>query len=69
MYSVAYTDKNGKPYKVVHYFVARVKEEYPDVLPKEQLQVQEIDWAGFLSLKEAQEKIFWRFEPLLKFIE
>lgn len=70
MYSVSYTDKNGRPYKVVHYFVARVAEQaYPDILPKEQLQTQEIDWAGFLPWSEAAAKIFWRFEPLLKLIE
>lgn len=36
---------------------------------KEQLQLKEIDWAGFLDITEASKRIFWRQSELLKLIE
>lgn len=70
MQTIPYTDKTGKTYKIVHYFVVRVTEkEFPDILPKEQLQTEEIDWAGFLNYEEARKRIFWRFEPVLELIK
>jgi len=63
---VDYTRK-GKVYKRVYYFVARPIE--PIILDIDKLQKEEIDWAGFLSLKEAEVKIFWRFRDLLKFLD
>lgn len=35
------------------------------IIPKKQLQLKEVDWAGFLSKREAESKIFWRFAHLL----
>ena len=43
------------------------KLDIPDIIPKEQLQLEEVDWAGFIGIEEAKSKIFWRFadEPFL----
>lgn len=35
------------------------------VVPKTQLQLDEIDWAGFLTKQESELKIFWRFHEIL----
>ena len=63
-YCVEYKDKNGKLYKKVYYYVVEVG-KYPDILPKEQLQIEEVDYAAFFTKEEAKDKIFWRFKPLL----
>lgn len=65
--TVLYKNKGKhKVRKIVHYFVVDATDlDIPDVIPKEQLQLEEVDWAGFLSKKEARKKIFWRFEHLL----
>lgn len=36
-----------------------------DVVDKSQLQLEEVDWAGFISKSDVEEKIFWRFKPIL----
>ena len=65
---IDYQDKKGKVYKRVYYYVVEV-DAYPDVLPKEQLQLEEVDWSGFLDYETAQKKIFWRFKPILELIK
>ena len=37
-------------------------------VPKNQMQLSENDWAGFLTLKECKERAFWRFLPLIESI-
>jgi len=68
---IDYKDKKGKTYKRVYYYALDVSysDKYPDVLPKEQLQLEEVDWAGFLDYEEAEKKIFWRFKPILELIK
>jgi len=67
---IKYVDKNGKIYKKVFYFVVNIEnDEIPDVLPKEQLQIEEVDYAGFLTKEEAETKIFWRFKPILDLLK
>ena len=36
-----------------------------EIVEKNNLQLEEVDWAGFLSRTEVEEKIFWRFKPIL----
>lgn len=36
-----------------------------EVVDKSQLQIEEVDWAGFVTKQEVEEKIFWRFKPIL----
>ncbi len=36
-----------------------------EIVSKSNLQLEEVDWAGFLTKEEVNEKIFWRFKPIL----
>ena len=67
-YVIEYKDKNGNIYKKVFYYVVEMS-DLPDVLPKEQLQIEEVDYAGFLDYETANKKIFWRFKPILELIK
>lgn len=60
-HEILYT-KKGKIYKKLYYFVYNVKSlrelDLDDtVVPKNQLQLSEIDWAGFLDYEEAKKRI------------
>lgn len=65
--SIHYIDNSGKAYKRVDYFVVYLNKK-PE-LRKKDLQLKEIDHAKFFDLKEAEEVIFWRFKPLLKYLK
>jgi len=67
---IDYVNKAGVLFK--NFFVSNVKINKlseigltSEIVPKEQLQASEIDWAGFLTADEAEEKIFYRFKPIL----
>lgn len=69
-YAVKYNDKKGKCYKTVYYYIVNLNKhnfEIPEIIPKANLQIEEVDWAGFLSFEEAKKKFLWRFinEPFL----
>ena len=68
-YVIDYVNKAGRMYKRVFYFIVNEMKDIPDVIPKDQLQLSEIDWAGFMDYETAKEKIFWRFEPILDLIK
>jgi len=54
-YVAEYKNNAGKLYKKVFYFVVKVDSlNLPDVLPKEQLQANEIDHAAFYTKEEAK---------------
>jgi len=62
IYSIEYK-KGGEVYKIVHYYVLLIKDLKEiglssEVIPKSQLQLAEVDWAGFLEYNDAQKKIF-----------
>jgi len=63
---IDYTDKTGKVYKRVYYFVAKPKK--PITKDMFSPQMKEVDWVGFVSKKDAEKRIFGRFRPLLKFL-
>jgi len=68
-YLVVYKNKNGKAYKKVYYYIVNLDDNtYKEVLDKNQLQLEEVDWSGFLDYETAKEKIFWRFKEILDFI-
>jgi len=55
-------DKNGKYKNTIYYYVCRINELSEigltsTVVPKSQLQEDEIDWAGFINVKSAYGKI------------
>ena len=65
--SRSFTDKKGKIYKQVYYYVVNLDScdfYIPDVISKEQLQLEEVDWAGFVTIEEAKTKILWRFKNI-----
>lgn len=63
---IDYTDKKGKVYKRVYYFIARPTK---DIEPEDfKLQWKEVDWAGFLSKEDAEKRIHWRFKEILDLI-
>lgn len=75
---VDYKNAKGKRYKNVIFFIVYIDDNewldinnncVDDILDKNQLQLEEIDWAGFLTKEEAEVKIFWRFKELLNFIK
>ena len=54
--------KTGNPWKKLSYFIVKIKDLSEigltdEVLPKSQLQEEEIDWAGFISFEEAKKKM------------
>ena len=65
--------KKGKLVKQVHYYVVNttLKELKlsSETLPKEMLQIEEVDWAGFLKKEEAKEKAFWRLHSVLDLLK
>ena len=67
-YEISYLDKSGKLFKKVFYYIVETT-EIPDILPKNQLQIEEVDWSGFLDYETARTKIFWRFKPILDLIK
>jgi ADP-ribose pyrophosphatase YjhB (NUDIX family) len=70
---IEYKDKKGVAYKRVYLYrvdINSVKEIGLDseVVPKNRLQAEEIDWAGFLDKKETEEKMFKRFEKIIELV-
>lgn len=64
---VDYIDKGGNLYKRVYYFIVE-----PSIKIKQKhlkLQKSEIDWAGFLSKKDAKKRIHHRFKEVLKYLK
>jgi ADP-ribose pyrophosphatase YjhB (NUDIX family) len=72
MHTIQYKKKE-KIYKEVYIFEYAVKDLKEigleeEEIPKENLQLEEIDFAKFMEKKEAKEKIFHRYEHLLNLI-
>ena len=65
--------KSNKIYKKVYLYLVDINKLSDikledEVVPKDQLQKEEISWAGFLTKKELKGKIFHRFSTLLDLI-
>ena len=61
----------GKVHKIVYWFRVDIKDLSQiglssEIVNKGNLQLKEIDWAGFVSANEIENKIFWRFIPIAK---
>lgn len=70
---VEYKDKKGVIYKKLYLYLVHISciSEIgleSEVIPKKRLQLEEMDWAGFMTKEEANEKIFYRFKHLLEVI-
>ena len=71
---VQYNDRKGKIYKEVYLFKVYINDISEigldsETLPKEMLQIEELDWCGFLTKEEAKIKIFYRVADLLNLID
>jgi len=64
---INYKDENGEIYKRVYFYIVEL--DKPIDIDKTKLQKEEIDWAGFLTKEEAEKRIFWRFKPLLNYLD
>ena len=72
--TILYNDKRGVVYKEVYLFKVYINDVSEigldsETLPKEMLQIEELDWCGFLTKEEAKTKIFYRVEHLLNLID
>jgi ADP-ribose pyrophosphatase YjhB (NUDIX family) len=56
-YLICYRDKHNKIYKKIYYYIVNLEYNDFDVIPFQNLQVEEVDWAGFLSKEEAIKRI------------
>lgn len=67
-------DKNGKVYKQLTVFflfadgATKERLQIPDKIPKQNLQLHEIDWAGFIPFSEVQTKMLPRLLPIVETI-
>lgn len=66
---IEYKNKKGEVYKKLFYYPIFINNIDYQIIPKENLQIEEIDWAGFMNKEEAEKKIFWRFKEMLSFIK
>ncbi len=71
---VDYMDKKGEVYKRLYLYLVHI-DKLSDIgltdfiIPEENLQAEELDWAGFLTKEEASDRIFYRCKHLLDIIE
>ena len=70
---VDYVDKKGVKYKRLYLYTVYINDISEigldsEIIPNEKLQLEEIDWCGFLTKNEAIPRIFHRVEHLLKMI-
>lgn len=70
---IDYVNKKGRNYKKVYLYIVRISDVsevglHDEVINKDNLQLEEIDWCGFLTKREAQQKIFHRVSHLLDLV-
>ena len=65
--TIDYIDAKGKIYKKVHYFIVHPKEEIK--IDKSKLDKHEVNWAGFVDKDDAMDRIFWRFQEMLNYLD
>jgi 8-oxo-dGTP pyrophosphatase MutT (NUDIX family) len=71
---IIYYNKKKEIHKMVYLFLVKINDLSEigltsEIVPKTQLQVEEVDWAGFLTVSEIKEKSFHRFLPLIELLE
>lgn len=64
-YVINYINKSVVTKRVYYFFADISNIEIKEVLPIENLQKSEIQYAAFFTKEEAKEIIFWRQEPIL----
>lgn len=71
---VIYYSKKKTIHKIVYLYTVRINDLSEiglnsEIIPKTQLQIEEVDWAGFLTVDEIKEKSFHRFLNLIDLIK
>jgi 8-oxo-dGTP pyrophosphatase MutT (NUDIX family) len=61
---IVYSHKDKKPVGTIFYAICRIEDPAKiglpgDRVPKTQLQLEEVDWAGFMEISEAYEKMIY----------
>lgn len=61
---IVYSHKDKKPVGTIFYAICRIEDPAEiglpgDRVPKTQLQLEEVDWAGFMEISEAYEKMIY----------
>jgi ADP-ribose pyrophosphatase YjhB (NUDIX family) len=69
-FTVNYTNKD-ELYKVVHLFLVEINSLAEvgmdsEVVDKRDLQIEEVDWCGFMTKSEALKHLFWRFKSVIE---
>ena len=67
---VQYISKKNEFFKKVFVFIVKIENLSEigltsEIIDTKQLQVGEVDWAGFMDKEDSMNKIFFRFKPLL----
>ena len=70
---VIYYNKKKQVHKIVYLYLVTINNLSEigletEIVPTEQLQIEEVDWAGFLAADEIKEKSFHRFLTLTDLI-
>jgi ADP-ribose pyrophosphatase YjhB (NUDIX family) len=70
---VFYENKKGTKYKSITLYTVHINSLSEigldsEVIPKERLQIEEIDWAGFIDKQEAELRIFHKTRSVLETI-
>lgn len=70
---IDYVNKKNELFKRVYVYVVNINSLSQigltsEVVNKDSLQLSEVDWAGFLTVEEASNKIFYRFKKILDLI-
>ncbi len=70
---VTYENKKGTKYKTITLYTVYINNLSEinldsEVIPKERLQIEEIDWAGFIDKQEAELRIFHKTRSVLETI-
>jgi 8-oxo-dGTP pyrophosphatase MutT (NUDIX family) len=68
--TIDYKTKNGKTFKKVTLFIVKINSLNDigmenEIIPKEKLQAEEVDWCGFVGKEEWEDKVFWRFKDII----
>lgn len=71
---IIYLNKKKQIHKVVYLFLVKINNLSEigltaEIVPTQQLQMEEVDWAGFLNAEQIKTKAFHRFFPLLELIQ
>jgi len=71
---VIYYNKKKDIHKIVYLYLVKINDLSEiglasEIVPIEQLQIEEVDWAGFLNIEQIKEKSFHRFLTLTQLLE